>query len=73
MQEKKVRLYQEKNEEGKLRQIIMVRGEKLNQNDMREYEEKQNCNRLRGQMEKLNWDEQSENQIGQVKIQKVKK
>ena len=51
----------------------MVRGEKLNQNDMREYEEKQNCNRLRGQMEKLNWGEQSENQIGQVKIQKVKK
>ena len=51
----------------------MVRGEKLNQNDMREYEEKQNCNGLQGQKEKLSWDGLiSGNQIGQIKIQKVK-
>ena len=40
---------------------------------MREYEEKQNCNGLKGQKEKLSWDGLiSRNQIGQIKIQKVK-
>ena len=40
---------------------------------MREYEEKQNCNGLKGQKEKLSWDGLiSRKQIGQIKIQKVK-
>ena len=41
----------------------MVRGEKLNQNDMREYEEKQNCNGLQGS--------EGETQLGWINKQKL--